>query len=333
MAGRVRQQIVDFLLGSLDESEMDAVRARLDIDPEYRRELLLARCDLGRLRRLKRETPVPDELAERTCRIVFDPLERLRLSKCRRRTMTPVGVAAGPVRRARWVDVAITGAVFVVAGLLIVPAINGSRFQAHVITCQDNLRDVGQALSEHSHRNHEIFPPVPAQGNLAADGIWAPMLQDEGLLIEPQRLLCPETQLAQESDFHIPSLDNLRKAAGHELASIQQKMGGSYGYCLGYFDHGILQPTRNLNRDYFAILADAPSDRPDHQSDNHDGLGQNVLFEDLHVEFCSTTRPRDGRDDIYTNYQHEVAPGTDSEDSVLASSGTAPVVYVGLSVR
>ena len=104
-------------------------------------------------------------------------------------------------------------------------------------------------------------------------------------------------------------------------------MGGGYGYCLGYFDHGVLRPTRNLNRDYFAILADAPSDRPDHQSANHDGLGQNVLFEDLHIEFCSTTRPGDGRDDIYTNDHNDVAPGLHRDDSVLASSGTAPVVY------
>jgi hypothetical protein len=156
------------------------------------------------------------------------------------------------------------------------------------------------------------------------------VLQDEGLLIEPQKLLCPETPLALENDFQIPSLDELRKAAGRRLASIQQKMGGSYGYCLGYFDHGILQPTHNYNRDYFAILADAPSDRPDHQSANHDGLGQNVLFEDLHVEFCPTTRPGDGRDDIYTNYQHEVAPGLDRDDSVLAPSGMAPAVFVSL---
>jgi hypothetical protein len=330
MTGRVRQQILDYLLGNLDESEVAEVGARLESDPEYRRELLSARGELARMRRLLRETPVPDELAVRTCSTVFDPLERLRLSKCRRRTMTPVAVASGPSRRVRWVDVAITAAIFLGAGLFVLPAINGGRFQYRVIGCQKNLLDVGQALVEHSRRNHEVFPPVPARGNLAADGIWAPVLQDEGLLVEPQKLLCPETPLAQDNDFHIPSLDNLRKAAGHELASIQQKMGGSYGYCLGYFDHGILQPTRNLNRAYFAILADAPSDRPDHQSFNHDGLGQNVLFEDMHIEFSSTTRPGDGRDDIYTNYQHVVAPGMDRDDSVLASSGTAPVVYVSL---
>ena len=107
------------------------------------------------------------------------------------------------------VDVAVTAGILIAAGLLIVPAINGSRFQARVTACQDNLHDVGQALAEYSHRNSEIFPPVPAQGNLAADGIWAPVLQEEGLLIEPQKLLCPETPLALENDFHIPSLDNL----------------------------------------------------------------------------------------------------------------------------
>jgi hypothetical protein len=325
MTGRVREQILDYLLGSLDESEMAEVRARLESDPEYRDELLLVRRDLGQLRRVKRETPVPDQLAARTCKAVFDPIERLRSSKCMRRTMTPVAAGAGPGRRLRVTDVALTVAIFLAAGLLIVPAINGSRFQYRVIGCQRNLLDVGVALAEHSHRNHEVFPPVPARGNLAADGIWAPVLQEEGLLIEPQKLLCPETPLAQQNDFQIPSLDSLRKAAGQQLTSIQQKMGGSYGYCVGYFDHGILQPTRNYNRDYFAIMADAPSNLPDHQSINHDGLGQNVLFEDMHIEFCSTTRPGDGRDDIFTNYQHMVAPGLDREDSVLASSGFVPI--------
>ena len=108
-------------------------------------------------------------------------------------------------------------------------------------------------------------------------------------------------------------------------------MGGSYGYCLGYFDHGVYQPTRNLKRDYFAIMADAPSmDRPDHQSENHGGLGQNVLFEDSHVEFCSTTRPGDGTDDIYANDNNEVAPGLNRDDAVIASSGTAPFVFVSI---
>ena len=86
-----------------------------------------------------------------------------------------------------------------------------------------------------------------------------------------------------------------------------------------------------MNRDYFAIMSDAPSsDHADHQSDNHGGLGQNVLFEDLHIEFCLTTRPGNGIDDIYFNDNWEVAPGLHRDDAVIASSGTSPMVYIGM---
>jgi hypothetical protein len=230
-----------------------------------------------------------------------------------------------------WVDAGVAAVIFVTAGLLVLPAVNAMRFQARVAACQDNLRQVGQALTEYSHKNHEVFPVVPAAGNLAVAGIYAPILTQDGFLGESQLLLCPDSAQAQEKGFRVPSLDELHSAVGQELSRIQQKMGGSYGYCLGYFDHGVYQPTRNLNRNYFAIMADAPSDdRPEHQSDNHGGLGQNVLFEDLHIEFCSTTRPGNGSDDLYSNDNHEVAPGLHRDDAVIASSGTAPVVYVSL---
>jgi hypothetical protein len=326
MTKQVRQQVRDYLLGVLDEAEMADVCARLESDPAYRRALRVAQSEIDRLRCVQSDTEVPRGLARRTCNVVFDPVQRLRLSKLRRRCMTPIAVVPGPTHgRGNWIDLTVICVICGIAGLLIVPAINGSRFHARVTACQENMRHVGQALAEHSHRNHEIFPTVPAAGNLAADGIWAPVLQDEGLLIEPQSVLCPESPLAAQQDFQIPSLEELRRAAGHQLADIQQKMGGSYGYCLGYLAGGILQPTRNSNRDYFAILADAPSGRLDHQSPNHDFLGQNVLFEDMHVEFCSSTRPGEGRDDIFTNDLHEVAPGLHRDDSVIASSGTSPI--------
>jgi hypothetical protein len=327
MTERIRQQVLGYLLAALDESEMEDVRARLESDPDYRDALEQVYCGLLRLHGLEREGGVPGGLAARTCKSVFDPVQRRRMCLCHRRAMSPATAATGSGRRFSWADITVSGVVLIIAGLLVLPAVNGSRFQARVAACQDNLRHVGLALAEHSHRNHEVFPLVPVKGNLAADGIWAPVLQEEGLLVEPQKVLCPESPLAQQDSFQIPSLDKLRKSAGRELSRIQGQMGGSYGYCLGYFDHGALQPTRNLNRCYFAILADAPSDRPDHQSSNHDFLGQNVLFEDLHVEFCSTTRPGDGRDDIYTNDWNEVAPGRHRDDSVLASSGTPPLVW------
>ena len=312
MTDRVRQQVLDYLLGALDDAEMEAVKARLESDPVYRQA-----WDRARLRH------VPAARHEASgCRPaagagradlrfpVFDPARRLRAS-LRPRSMTPAPATPHSGSRLNWADVGVAAVIFLIAGLLVLPAINSTRFQARVTACQDNLRQVGQALTEYSHKNHDLFPVVPAEGNLAAAGIYAPILTQDGFLTEPERLLCPDSAQAQQKGFRVPSLDELRSAVGQELSRIQQKMGGSYGYCLGYFDHGVYQPTRNLNRDYFAIMADAPSsDRPDHQSDNHGGVGQNVLFEDLHIEFCLTTRPGNGSDDIYANDNHEVAPGS-----------------------
>jgi hypothetical protein len=328
MTDRVRQRVLDYLLGVLDDSDMDAVKNRLESDPLYRQALPWARRDLVRLHRARQVSVPPPGLAERTCDFLFDPTRRLRAAM-RSHGMTAVVAPPHSGCRMNWADAGVAAAVFVIAGLLVLPAINGTRFQSRVTTCQDNLRRVGQALVEYSHKNHEVFPAVPAEGNLSAAGIYAPILAEEGYLAEPERLLCPNSTQAQERDFRVPTLEALRTAVGARLSQIQQTMGGSYGYCLGYFDHGIFQPTRNLNRDYFAIMADAPSfGRADRKSDNHDGVGQNVLFEDMHIEFCSTTRPGSGIDDIYCNDKNEIAPGLHRDDAVIASSGTVPVIYL-----
>ena len=341
MTDRVRQQVLDYLLGALDDSEMEVVKARLGADPVYRQAMHRARGDVARLnnlcrlRGMRRDVCPPPRLAERTCDFLFDPARRLgaaiRGRMTRPRSMSPQPLTSHYGRRWNWADVGVTAVILAIAALLILPAIYSSRFQARVTTCQDNLRQVGQALTEYSHKNHDVFPIVPAEGKLAAAGIYAPILTQDGFLTEPERVLCPESVQAQEKGFRVPALAELRSAVGQELARIQHKMGGSYGYCLGYFEHGVYHPTRNLNRNYFAIMADAPSDdRPDHQSANHGGVGQNVLFEDLHVEFCSTSRPGNGSDDIYANDNNEVAAGLHRDDAVIASSGTAPVVFVSL---
>jgi len=327
---RVRQHVLDYLLCALDEPEMEAVKARLESDPVYRRERDRTLAEMARLRGMGRNTVPPPGLAERTCRYLFDPARRLR-SSLRRRSMTPLPGTPHSPSPLNWADAGVAASIFLIAGLLVLPAINNTRFLARVTTCQNNLRQVGQALTGYSHKNHDVFPAVPAEGNLAAAGIYAPILAEEGFLVEPEWLLCPDSEQAEQKGFRIPSLDELRSAVGQRLSRIRERMGGSYGYCLGYFDHGVYQPTRNLNRDYFAIMADAPSlNRSDHQSDNHGGLGQNVLFEDLHIEFCPTSRPGNGVDDIYANDNYEVAPGLHRDDAVIASSGTAPVIYISM---
>ena len=167
MVDRVGEQVLDYLLGALDDSEMEAVQARLESDPDYQRALHRAQHDLAWLRGMRQEISPPPRLAERTCQFLFDPARRLHAAVLWRRSMTPSPATPHCDRRVSWVDAGVAAVIFVTAGLLVLPAVNAMRFQARVAACQDNLRQVGQALTEYSHKNHEVFPVVPAAGNLA----------------------------------------------------------------------------------------------------------------------------------------------------------------------
>jgi hypothetical protein len=224
--------------------------------------------------------------------------------------------------------------IMVTAVLLILPAIESSRFRARVTACQENLQQLGTALVQYSEHHGKYFPQVPQQGNLAAAGIYAPALLNDGLLDSPQWVLCPGSPLAADRSFRVPSLVQLQAATGRELVRLRGIMGGSYGYSLGYVEDGRYVSTRNLSRPTFAVMADAPSDTlPGFQSENHGGRGQNVLFEDGHVRFLTSSRPIEDGDDVFVNDTGLVAAGDHRNDSVVAGSAAAPLVFISTDAR
>lgn len=326
MIHRVRKQLLSYLLGALDDSEAELVRARLESDPIYQRELAYVRRQLDQLRGAKQGFAPPPGLARRTCDFVFSCARR---SQPRRPAMSPHAAVSGWVNRMGLLDTVVAAAVLVMAGLVVVPAIHSGRFQARLSACQDNLRQLGLSLAEYSQKHGDYFPRVPTEGKLAAAGIYAPMLVRDGFLTETRRVFCPESPLADQRDLGIPSVEELEAASGNEAARLRRQMGGSYGYCLGHLEHGVLVPTKNLHRASFALMSDAPStELPEHQSVNHGGSGQNVLFEDGHVEFVTCSQPCCGTDDIFSNDDHQVAAGVHTADSVIAASDTPPIIFV-----
>ena len=105
-------------------------------------------------------------------------------------------------------------------------------------------------------------------------------------------------------------------------------MGGDYAYSLGTYSNGYYRPPRNLLRECFALLADAPSlHLPGRQSGNHGGRGQSVMFEDLHIEFLATPQCEPRGDDVYRNRLGFVEAGLDEYDSVLGISNSRPLMY------
>jgi hypothetical protein len=338
MASSVEQQLLGYLLGALDDSERETVETKIQRDAQLRAKLVELRGRLGPLRHAENEFDPPLGLAQRTCEFVAAyaathaepataPLAALH-SPEDAPAVPPIGLWGG-VKPWGWSDFSVATGVVIAAILLVFPAIENSRFRTQLLTCQDHLRQLGQALTGYSSRHGGFFPQVPQQGTLAAAGIYAPVLLGDGYLDDKRWVLCPGSILASDSGFQVPQLEQLQKTAGTELVRLRGMMGGSYGYSLGYVEDGRYHPTRNLSRPQFALMADAPTQTlPDHQSNNHGGRGQNVLFEDGHVRFLTAPRPADPGDDFFVNDTGLVAPGMHRNDSVIGSSDTPPVVLV-----
>jgi prepilin-type processing-associated H-X9-DG protein len=296
--------LLGYLLGALEPGEQAEIEAQLMADPALRE----------RLDELRRQLPphgvaatsdAPRDLAPRTFKFVMDRLGP-----------QPGQFAATSHWRAT--DIAAAAIIVVAASFLIVPAIYQGRNQAQTRACQANLAHLGEALVTFSQLHDNRFPEVPAHGNEAVAGIYAPRLR-EGGLIDDRHIVCAAA--GGDSSVRIPSLAEVRAARGESLRQLQRTMGGHYGYSLGYVEAGAYHALRNLARPTFALMADSPGAH---------GGGHNVLFEDGHVQFLVTSQLGSGDDDFYRNDLGYVGAGIGTHDSVIGSSAVAPVVLRGL---
>lgn len=338
MSDPVQEQLLGYVLGCLDESERAMVESNLANDPRLRHQLSLARQKLRPLSNDREAIEPPPGLAARTCRLVAVERNKAELQGQAGAAPQPAPTsemaaaplpglsphAAPPSFRGRFsmADVAIAAGILISASVLVVPAVQSSRFSAGILSCQSRLRDVGMALESYSQRHAGYFPVVPASGKFAAAGIYAPTLLEDRLLENDQALICP-TSLNGKTAAHIPTMTELRTAPEVELPRLRETMGGSFGYNLGYRQNGRYLPIRNAHRAHLALAADAP-DPYGRGSRNHGGRGQNVLFEDGRVDFLDNPRLPNG-DDIYLNDVGLVEAGLQPDDAVLAPSGTPPL--------
>jgi hypothetical protein len=341
MNDRVREQLLGYLLGALEDEEQETLDQELKHDRTLRQQLAEIQHSLRPLRAGTVEYDPPVGLAERTCRWIASQIDSpISTAEPHPSEFPPAPASAVPValrgdvavpRGASsgswsWLDLAVAASIMVAGFLLIFPAIENSRFRSQVTTCQDNLRQLGVALVQYSQHNNGYFPYIPTQGRLAAAGVYAPTLVDSGYVTEPRLVVCPGSPVADNNSFTVPSLKQLQTAEpGEPLDQMRSTMGGSYGYSLGYTADGVYQPTRNLSRPMFALMADSPNySLSSPQSLNHGGRGQNVLFEDGRVTFLPTPKPNGDADNVFLNDTGHVAAGTHQNDSVVSGSGTQP---------
>jgi hypothetical protein len=311
----MREQLIGYLLDALEPAEQEQVQTQLNRDPQLQRELELLSRSLLPLAADREFLEPPRGLAERTCAYVAQQA-------------APVSLPAAPAPVARqWsmADMVVAAGIFLAASLLFFPAMSQSRFAARVTQCQNNLRHFGMALNNYASFHRGFFPNVPLEGRCSAAGVVAVRLREQGFLEGPHLAICPASSLADEAAiFEIPTADELESASEHALPALHRRMGGSYGFNLGYVQNGRYFSPRNLHRERFAVMADSPSAEAPHRSVNHGACGQNVLFEDGHVQYLTTCRAHGCRDDFYTNEKGVVGPGVDMYDAVIGRSETKP---------
>lgn len=79
-----------------------------------------------------------------------------------------------------------------------IPSLVEGRFLARKQACQDNLRELGIAMTQFVNRNAEQrLPSIAADGYQAFAGMYAPRLREAGLLSEDEATLCPSLQREQ----------------------------------------------------------------------------------------------------------------------------------------
>jgi len=329
MSDSAKEQLLGYLVGALDDAQREEIELRLKSDPRFRREADLLRGQIQPLERLREDCTPPPGLAKRTCRLVASEAAAASRPDSRPTPMSEEAAPASWVGRISWLDIVVAATVFIAAFVLTPPAIQYSRSRARETACKDNLREVGRALISYSDGHDGCFPQVPTKGPGAAAGIYAPMLKEVNLLTDDKRVVCPGSSLAQQQSHRIPTTDELQAASPEELRHLRATMGGSYGYSLGYMLDGVYFPVRNQRRPHFALMADTPvTDGRNRQTLNHDGRGQNVLFEDGHVDFATSSLANPLTGDIFSNDDGAMAAGIHIEDSVIGPSATPPVIYV-----
>ncbi len=208
--------------------------------------------------------------------------------------------------------------------MLVFPAIQNSRAGARLTACQDKLRLLGVALAQYN-QIHGHLPFIPAAGNLAAAGAYAPMLQEASLLGSPSTVVCPESTLAEQRDFRVPTMQEVAVANPAALQYWHRVMGGSYGYHPGHIEDGRYLPTRDHGRDYFAVMADAADEATPDRSCNHGPRGQNVLCQSGRVVLILIPRLVVNGDHIYVNNLGLKGAGRGSNDSSVCNSANPPI--------
>ena len=243
MTSDTREHLLGYLLGALEPEEHELVERALENDPQLMEDLDRLSDKLEPLAHDREHHEPPTGLALRTCAwlatqsrddggdaaLGTDDRKKVSLPP-ERSSPVRMSPARDAVRVSRWSipDMVVTAAILLAAAVLFFPAIASSRVRAQLLSCQNNLRQLGLALQGYSENNGGAFPEVPASGNRGVAGNVALVLHEQNLVKDKNTFLCPSSELgrAPQTWRGVPSLAVVDAATPQELPELQRTMGG-----------------------------------------------------------------------------------------------------------
>lgn len=339
-----KEDLLGYALGALDADQQLLVQQSIDQDANTEEQLIEIKASLAPLELLEGGSGARPGLARRTCEMLAivqketrresssdaalpDPLPSPGEAVPNQSMMSPSTRSefSQGIFRSSWSlnDLLVAGACAAVLAGLLFPAISYTRFYSNRAGCQQNMVNLGSAFQSYSNIHDGQFVAIPASGNCAVTGIFAPTLKDSGLLADSS-LACPGSN--RQSPVFVPSLKTIQNSQGERLSHYHQVMGGDYGYTMGYYAGNQYVSPTDVGRSHFILCADKPSPMNEgFRSNNHGGNGQNCLFEDGRYEFV--TGHAYGNDPIYKNDYDMVAAGAHANDSVIGASHNTPTHF------
>jgi len=312
------ENLVGYLLNSLDPATHERVESLLRANPQARQRLESLRQLLAPLEEDRDIQPPPDLLLKTLAHVAEHCSRELPRSPTPTQRPCPMSIPFW-----RRVDVAVAAGLLFAVVTMSFPVVARLRHNHAIVECQKNLSDYYQAVSAY-HDVHKKLPNFNAEGpprNVA--GMIAPILHDAGVLNESASICCPATKGLVPCTTTLAQVGAL---TAEEFLQQAPRLLPCYAYSLGYFDgsgyHCAMDSQADCASRRVPLMADGPPPGVTGNSLNHNGRGQNVLFNDGHVEFC-VSRHIIG-DDIYLNRDLKVAAGLDCGDAVLGSSAAHP---------
>jgi hypothetical protein len=319
----VEEKLLGHLLKANDPDTDREIEARVANDPAARRDQEILRRALVPLEADREEVEPPADLWVRTLSRVAEHIvategpqtsaepthteELLRraallanaLPIAPRVSPAPSVSEALPITPRRRSVIAMIG-LSVALLSFILPGVVYVRRGAQQTACADTMGQFYKAASGYSDTNEGHFPQVE-EGKTAATA--AETLKEFGYLSSDKRFTCP----AAPEQSGPTSLAN-------------------YAYCLGFRDEsGRLRGLdRTPENNVLPIMADAPIREGRQALPGNHYRGQNVLFANGNVRFCTTSLVGVDMDDIFLNKDGKVGAGLYRDDTALGRWNEIP---------